>query len=96
MMLRGPDILRMKGILHVEGLQYPFVFHGVQHIFDAPVPLKSWAGKDTTSRVVVIARNVDEAELAESLEALLMRPEDWTPSDTPTGGMMADSTEFQD
>jgi G3E family GTPase len=96
MMLRGPDILRMKGILHVEGLQYPFVFHGVQHIFDAPVPLKSWSGKDTTSRVVVIARNVDEAELAESLEALLMRPEDWTPSDTPPGGMVADSTELQD
>jgi G3E family GTPase len=96
MMLRGPDILRMKGILHVKGLPYPFVFHGVQHIFDTPVPMKSWAGRDTTSRVVVIARNVDEAELAKSLEALLMRPEDWTPSETSPGGMMADSTEFQD
>lgn len=26
--IKGPNILRMKGILHVEGLQYPFVFHG--------------------------------------------------------------------
>lgn len=48
--LKGPDILRMKGIVHVEDLQWPFVFHGVQHIFVAPVPLKSWSGKDTTSR----------------------------------------------
>lgn len=39
--LKGPDILRIKRIVHVEGMSWPFVFHGVQHIFDAPVPLKS-------------------------------------------------------
>jgi G3E family GTPase len=27
--LKGPNILRMKGIVHVEGLDFPFVFHGV-------------------------------------------------------------------
>ncbi|MDF1857150.1 GTP-binding protein [Pseudooceanicola sp.] len=90
--LRGPDILRMKGILHVEGLQYPFVFHGVQHIFDAPVPLKTWSGEDTTSRVVVIARNIEEADLSASLKVLLMRPEDGAMSDHLPGGMMADTT----
>ncbi|MEM1151816.1 MAG: GTP-binding protein, partial [Pseudomonadota bacterium] len=37
--LKGPDVLRVKGIAHVEDIEYPFVFHGVQHIFDAPVPL---------------------------------------------------------
>ncbi|PVH27806.1 CobW family GTP-binding protein [Pararhodobacter oceanensis] len=92
--LRGPDILRMKGILHVEGLQYPFVFHGVQHIFDAPVPLKSWTGADTTSRVVVIARGFDEAELNESLKLLLMRPETTPEPQALQGGMMADTSEY--
>ncbi|MEM0944372.1 MAG: GTP-binding protein [Pseudomonadota bacterium] len=71
--LKGPDILRMKGIVHVEGEEWPFVFHGVQHVFNDPVPLTSWSGKDTKSRVVVIARNMEKAELQASLETLRMR-----------------------
>ena len=72
--LKGPDILRIKGIVHVQGIEWPFVFHGVQHIFDAPVPLKSWSGKDTRSRVVVIARDMDKDDLRGSLDTLRMHP----------------------
>ena len=68
--LKGPDILRMKGIVHVEDMDLPFVFHGVQHIFDTPVPLTSWSGKDTKSRVVLIARDMEKSELEASLEVL--------------------------
>lgn len=71
--LKGPDILRMKGIVHIEGNDQPHVFHGVQHIFDLPVPLTSWSGKDTTSRVVLIARDMEKSELEASLEVLLGR-----------------------
>lgn len=74
--LKGPNILRMKGIVHVEDMDWPFVFHGVQHIFDAPVPLKSWAGKDKTSRVVVIARDMPQSDLEGSLNTLRMRPKE--------------------
>lgn len=92
--LKGPNILRMKGILHVEGLQYPFVFHGVQHIFEAPVPIKSWFGEDTISRVVVIARDMEQADLQASLDMLLMQPkEDTAPEDLP-GGMMVETIEM--
>ena len=87
--LKGPDILRMKGIVHVEGIEWPFVFHGVQHIFDAPVPLKSWSGKDTTSRVVVIARDIDKGDLKASLETLRMKPQQ-----ARTDGMMVHTTEM--
>jgi G3E family GTPase len=87
--LKGPDILRMKGIVHVEGLEWPFVFHGVQHIFDAPVPLKSWSGKDATSRVVVIARDIDKGDLKASLETLRMKPQQ-----ARTDGMMVHTTEM--
>ena len=87
--LKGPDILRVKGIVHVEGLEWPFVFHGVQHIFDAPVPLKSWSGKDTTSRVVVIARDIDKGDLKASLETLRMRPQE-----ARGDGMMVQTTEM--
>lgn len=73
--LKGSDILRIKGIVHVEGTDWPFVLHGVQHIFDAPVLLKSWSGKDKTSRVVVIARDIDRGDLKGSLETLRIRPQ---------------------
>lgn len=89
--LKGPNILRMKGIVHVEGIDWPFVFHGVQHIFDAPVPLKSWTGKDTTSRVVVIARDMNEEDLAASLELLRMQPKE---IDKATEGMMVQTVEM--
>jgi G3E family GTPase len=68
--LKGPDILRMRGIVHVEGLPTPFVFHGVQHIFDPPVPLKSWPSDDRRSRIVVIARDISASALQASLDVL--------------------------
>lgn len=92
--LKGANILRIKGILHVEGLPHPFVFHGVQHIFDAPVPLKSWAGDDTTSRVVVIARDMQEADLKASFDMLLMQPKQGATSQDLPGGMMVETIEM--
>lgn len=88
--LKGPNVLRMKGLLHVEGLQYPFVFHGVQHIFEAPLPFKAWSGGDTTSRVVVIARDMEEAELQASLGMLLLTPQE---NPIATGGLIAETVE---
>ncbi|RVV97588.1 GTP-binding protein [Mesobaculum littorinae] len=70
---RGADILRSKGIVHLEGLPTPFVFHGVQHLFDQPVPLKDWPEGDSTSRVVIIARDVPRATLEQSLAMLHLR-----------------------
>lgn len=74
--LKGTNVLRMKGIVHVEGQEWPLVFHGVQHIFDAVVPLTSWSGKDTTSRVVLIARDTEKSDLQASLEILRGRMKD--------------------
>ncbi len=73
--LRGPDILRLKGIVHVEDIPQPFVFHGVQHIFEPPVPLKDWPEGDHTSRVVLIARDFSKEDLRDSLQTLLLHPE---------------------
>ncbi|MEM1151543.1 MAG: GTP-binding protein [Pseudomonadota bacterium] len=89
--LKGPDVLRIKGIVHVEDMEWPFVFHGVQHIFDRPVPLKSWRGNDKTSRVVVIARDMDKSDIQASLNTLRMRPPELS---DPVEGMAADATEM--
>jgi G3E family GTPase len=69
-MLRGPDILRIKGIVHLKGIETPFVFHGVQHLFDPPLPLNDWQGKTRQSRIVVIARDMVRSELLYSLDML--------------------------
>ena len=75
--LRGPDILRVKGIVFLEGIETPFVFHGVQHVFDPPIPLRHWLGSDRRSRIVVIARDITRPELLRSLDMLQTHlPED--------------------
>jgi G3E family GTPase len=68
--LRGPDILRVKGIVFLEGIESPFVFHGVQHVFDPPIPLRDWPSDDRRSRIVVIARDITRPELLRSLDML--------------------------
>jgi len=62
--LRGPDMLRVKGIVNVEG--NPVVIQGVQHIFHPPVHLDKWPSSDQDSRLVFITRNIP-AELIQNL-----------------------------
>ena len=37
MQIKGPDLLRVKGIVHIADLAGPLVIHGVQHIFHPPL-----------------------------------------------------------
>ncbi|MEM6478051.1 MAG: GTP-binding protein [Pseudomonadota bacterium] len=76
---RGSDILRVKGIVFLEGIDAPFVFHGVQHVFDAPEPVRGWDGPDRQSRIVVIARDMSKRALEESLA--MLRPASVSPAD---------------
>jgi G3E family GTPase len=55
--LRGPDLLRLKGIVNVDGK--PVVVQGVQHIFHPPVNLSQWPSEDHQTRLVFITRNID-------------------------------------
>ena len=59
----GSNILRVKGILNVEGQEQPVVIHGVQHIFHPPVSLPAWPSEDRRSRLVFITRDVGRAEI---------------------------------
>ena len=56
--LRGPDILRIKGIVAVQGQPGPVLIHGVQHVFSPPRVLADWPDDDHRSRIIVIARDV--------------------------------------
>ena len=61
---RGPDLLRMKGILNVKDTDKPVVIHGVQHVFHPPATLEAWPeGDDRKSRVVLITRDIAESTI---------------------------------
>ena len=56
--LRGPDLLRVKGLVNVEGKPGPMVVQGVQHLFHPPLELAAWPGDDRSTRLVFITRGI--------------------------------------
>ncbi len=66
--LRGPDLLRMKGIVNVEG--EPVVVQGVQHIFHTPVKMDRWPSDDQDSRLVFIVRHMDADVIRQLFQAV--------------------------
>ena len=61
--LRGPDLLRVKGFLAVEGCQGPVLVQFVQHLAPPPVELDAWPDTNRASRVVFITRGIAEAQV---------------------------------
>ncbi len=64
MNFRGPDLFRVKGIINVAGMDVPMVIHGVQHVFHPPEILDKWPDEDRNTRVVIIARDFDQEQIA--------------------------------
>lgn len=65
----GGAILRVKGILNVEGSATPVAIHGVQQLVHAPRHLEAWPDGDRRSRIVFIVRGLDPALVRRSLRA---------------------------
>jgi len=65
--LRGADLLRVKGIINVDGR--PLVIQGVQHIFHPPVELDAWPSENRDSRLVFIARKLQPDSIRLLFEA---------------------------
>ena len=70
--LRGANLLRVKGLLNVEG--DPVVIQAVQSIVHEPVLLDSWPSPDRRSRIVVIARDMEREEFERTFEAFELAP----------------------
>ncbi|WP_395337424.1 GTP-binding protein [Novosphingobium sp. BL-8H] len=65
--LKGADILRVKGIVHLAEENRPIVIHGVQHVFHPPILLNAWPSDDRRTRLVFITRNISADELRGTL-----------------------------
>ena len=70
MAMRGPDLLRVKGFLNVEGCQGPVMVQFVQHLAHSPVELARWPDGNRTSRVVYITKGVAEAQVRDLFAAM--------------------------
>lgn len=64
----GEKILRMKGLLNVEGSDTPVVVHGVHHLIHPPVHLSAWPTADQRSRLVLIGYLPPVEQLQRSFE----------------------------
>ncbi len=69
--LRGADLLRVKGLVNVEGEAGPVVIQGVQHLFHPPVTLAAWPGAERRSRLVFITRGIQRDTVANLFAAVM-------------------------
>lgn len=68
--LKGQDILRVKGIVHLADHPKPIVIHGVQHLFHPPVELDDWPSDDRRTRLVFITRDITADQLRGTLSLM--------------------------
>ena len=68
--LRGPDLLRVKGLVNVEGRKGPLVVQGVQHLFHPPIELADWPSADRSTRLVFITRGIDRPTVENLFSAI--------------------------
>jgi G3E family GTPase len=67
----GERVLRVKGLLAVEGTEDPIFINGVQHVVHAPLHLDAWPDDDRRSRLVFIIRDLSRDLIERSARAFL-------------------------
>ena len=65
----GRKILRLKGLIDIEGAETPVVIHGVQHIIHRPLHLAAWPDGIRRTRIVVIGESLDRDLMQRSFDA---------------------------
>jgi G3E family GTPase len=65
----GAEVLRLKGVLNVEGVATPVLINGVQHIVHPPSHLDAWPDADRRSRLIFIVRGLARQRVERSLAA---------------------------
>jgi G3E family GTPase len=69
---RGASVLRVKGILDLEGQDKPVAIHGVQHVWHSPTILSGWPESEKRqSRLVFILRDLPRSVVEDGLAAFV-------------------------
>jgi G3E family GTPase len=69
----GRNILRLKGLIHIEGVETPVVVHGVQHLIHKPLHLTDWPDGIRRTRIVVIGEGLDRELMQRSFDAFNLK-----------------------
>lgn len=64
----GEKLLRVKGMVDVEGIAEPVIIHAVQHLFHPPVRIKAWPDENRQSRIVFITNDLPQADVEYALD----------------------------
>jgi len=68
---KGERILRVKGVLRLEGVDHPVAIHGVQHVFHPASPLPAWPSTDRRSKIVFITRDISKEAIEKTFAAFV-------------------------
>ena len=66
----GQNMLRIKGIINVEGEIRPAIIHGVQHIFHPLEWLEKWPNDDLSTRLVFITNKIEKSVVEQFFKIL--------------------------
>jgi G3E family GTPase len=69
--LRGDGVLRLKGVVWLQGESRPVVLQGVHHVLHPPVYLERQRQPDGASRIVLITRGLSAAGLRAGFAAAM-------------------------
>ena len=67
----GGEVLRVKGILNIEGSDTPVAVHGVQRLVHPPVHMAAWPDDDRRSHLVFIVDGLEREVIERSLQAFM-------------------------
>jgi len=70
----GDKLLRIKGVLDIEGLAEPVAIHGVQHLFHPPASLPGWPAGPRRSQLVFILRDLEETTIRRGFAEMVEGP----------------------
>ncbi|KAB7704404.1 GTP-binding protein [Bacillus aerolatus] len=72
---KGEDLLRYKGILHIQGIQERLVFQGIHMLFSGR-PDRKWKENETRlSELVFIGKNLNKEELEQQFNNCIANPQ---------------------
>ena len=69
----GAHLLRVKGILDLDGENAPVAIHGIHHVFHPPVQLAAWPDGPRRSCIVFIVQGLDPDLIRGSWEERVVR-----------------------
>lgn len=87
--LHGESLLRVKGLVHLQGQAGPTVIHGVQHVFHPPQSLPAWPSADHRTRIVFITVGLEPHWVQQAWAHLNVPLQLWEEDDSAGDGLDA-------